>query len=258
MTPIRPEGTALVPTNQQRRDAERRRLQKQLEERRAQEAARKRFTLIASIVGTLVVIGAVIGIVVATTGGSDKKKTPAGAGGSSSATTPSSSAPASTPAPVAAPAAACVAPPKGTSATFEGLTVTGATDLKHEPKASGKLTDSPATVTCQDLVVGKGAVAKTSSQVTVQYVGLVGATGKVFQSSWGMSSVPAFGLAPGSVIDGFSQGIAGAGKIAPMHVGGRRIIVMPAAAAYGASPPQGSGIPANADLVFIVDLQKVS
>lgn len=243
-------------TNQQRRDAERRRLQQQLEERRAREAARKRFTLVASIVGTLVVIGAVVGIVIATTGGSDKK--PAGGGGSSSSGAPSSSPPASTPAAVGAPTAPCAAPPKGGTATFAGLTVTGATDLKHEPKSSGTLTASPATVTCQDLVIGTGAAAKTTSQVSVQYVGLVAKTGKVFQSSWGMGSVPAFGLAPGSVIDGFSQGIAGAGKIPPMHVGGRRIIVMPAAAAYGANPPQGSGIPANADLVFIVDLQKAA
>lgn len=246
-----------MPTNQQRRDAERRRLRRQLEERRAHEAARKRFTLIASIVGTVAVIVAVVVIVVVTTsGGGGKKHESAKDDTVSGSPTPTHTSTPAAPA-VALPTQPC-AKPAGSTVYYDGLTVTGATDLKHQPKVTGKVTADPATVTCQDLVVGKGAAATTTSQVSVQYVGLVAKTGKVFQSSWGMGQVPSFGLAPGSVIDGFSQGIAGAGKIAGMHVGGRRIIVMPAAAAYGANPPSGSGIPANAALVFVVDLQKVS
>lgn len=247
-----------MPTNQQRRDAERRRLRRQLEERRAREAARKRFTLIASIVGTIVIIAAVVVIVVVTTSGGGKKHESANADTVSGSPTPTASATPTTSAPaVALPTQPC-AKPAGSTVHYAGLTVTGANDLKHQPKVTGKVTADPATVTCQDLVVGKGKAATTSSQVSVQYVGLVAKTGKVFQSSWGMGQVPSFGLAPGSVIDGFSQGIAGAGKIAGMHAGGRRIIVMPAAAAYGANPPSGSGIPADAALVFVVDLQKVS
>jgi len=42
-----------------------------------------------------------------------------------------------------------------------------------------------------------------------------------------------------------------------MKVGGRRIIIMPAALGYGASPPEGSNIPANSPLVFVVDLKKI-
>ena len=49
--------------------------------------------------------------------------------------------------------------------------------------------------------------------------------------------------------------------IAPAHtstmkVGGTRRLVIPAALAYGAKPPQGSGIPANADLVFDITVTK--
>jgi peptidylprolyl isomerase len=158
---------------------------------------------------------------------------------------------------VTTPTAPCTAPPKGDTATFAGLTIKGATDLKHEPQVSGTGTGASSVVSCADLVVGKGTAAAVNSSVTVQYVGLVYSTGKVFQSSW--SSAPAtFTVGPGQVIDGFYEGIAGAGKVAPMQVGGRRIIVMPAAAAYGASPPSGSGIPPNATLAFIVDLQKVN
>jgi FKBP-type peptidyl-prolyl cis-trans isomerase FkpA len=34
-------------------------------------------------------------------------------------------------------------------------------------------------------------------------------------------------------------------------------LLIPAAQAYGANPPQGSGIPANADLVFDIELVSI-
>jgi FKBP-type peptidyl-prolyl cis-trans isomerase FkpA len=42
-----------------------------------------------------------------------------------------------------------------------------------------------------------------------------------------------------------------------MHVGGTRRLIIPAALAYGATPPQGSGIPANAPLVFDITLHSI-
>jgi peptidylprolyl isomerase len=249
-----------VATNQQRREAERRRLQRQLEERRAREAARKRTTFIASIVGTLVVIIALIVVIlVVVNNGDDNNSTATKPGGSTSPTTTSpSSSPtttaSTTPAPV--PTKPCAGVPKGDKATFAGLTISGATDLKHEPKVTGKSKPNPAALSCEDLVVGKGAAATNGSNITVQYVGLLASSGKVFQSSWGHSPAPSFGLAQGQVIEGFYEGIAGAGAVKPMHVGGRRVILMPAAEAYGANAQQG--IPANSALVFVVDLQKVA
>jgi peptidylprolyl isomerase len=251
-----------VPTNKQRREAARRHLERQLQRRQEREAARKRFTLVTSIVGTLVLIAAIVVVVVLINSGSDHhKKKPTSAGKSPSPTSSVSPSPtavtSTTPAPI--PVAACAAAPKTGTATFRGLTVTGALDLKKAPKVTGKSPIDPKTVECEDLVVGKGAPATTASTVTVQYVGVVYKTGKVFQSSWTTKgAAPSFPLAPGSVIDGFSQGIVGAGPVAPMRAGGRRVIIMPAAEAYGANPQAGSGIPANAALVFIVDLTKVA
>lgn len=253
-------------TNKQRREAERARLQRQLEQRRQREASRKRFTTVASIIGALVLVAAMVVIVVVTSSGS-KDKPKAKAGGSSAATSsasdqPSASASASTSAAAApvvpVPTTPCRAAPSGDTAQFAGLTISGATNLKAAPKVTGKASGAdPTTLACEDLVVGSGKAATTASQATVEYVGLVYKTGKVFQSSWD-SSPATFGLSPQEVIPGFSQGIAGAGKVAPMKVGGRRVILMPASTAYGANPPSGSGIPANAALVFIVDLQKLA
>ena len=53
------------------------------------------------------------------------------------------------------------------------------------------------------------------------------------------------------MIPGFRDGVAG------MKVGGRRLIIIPAADAYGSQPPSGSGIQANEPLVFVVDLVSV-
>lgn len=98
-----------------------------------------------------------------------------------------------------------------------------------------------------DTVVGTGEEVKAGATVSVHYIGAVAATGEVFQSSKDFGTDPiTFPLS--GVIKGWTDGIPG------MKVGGTRRLVIPAAQAYGANPPQGSGIPANADLVFDVEL----
>jgi FKBP-type peptidyl-prolyl cis-trans isomerase len=100
-----------------------------------------------------------------------------------------------------------------------------------------------------DTKVGDGDEAKAGDTVTVDYTGAVAATGKIFESSKD-SGQPAT-LSLDQVIDGWKEGIPG------MKVGGSRRLVIPAEKAYGANPPQGSEIPANAALVFDVTLHKV-
>lgn len=98
-----------------------------------------------------------------------------------------------------------------------------------------------------DLVVGTGAEVKAGDTVSVHYTGAVAATGAIFQSSKDFGTEPVtFPLS--GVIKGWTDGIPG------MKVGGTRRLVIPADMAYGANPPAGSGIPANADLVFDVEL----
>lgn len=99
----------------------------------------------------------------------------------------------------------------------------------------------------KDTKVGTGAVVKSTDSVTVTYTGVGAATGQVFDSSWKHGGQPvSFGL--NQVIEGWGQGIPG------MKVGGQRILVIPGNLAYGANPPQGSGIEPNETLVFVVDL----
>ena len=78
--------------------------------------------------------------------------------------------------------------------------------------------------------------------------------GKKFDSSWARGQAAQFPLT--GVVPGFTQGIGGAGKVAPMRIGGRRIMILPPSLGYG--PQAQSGIPANSTLVFVVDLVKVA
>jgi FKBP-type peptidyl-prolyl cis-trans isomerase len=102
-----------------------------------------------------------------------------------------------------------------------------------------------------DTVEGTGTEVKPGDTVTAHYTGAVAATGIIFQSSHDGENKPVpFGLS--QVIKGWTDGVPG------MKVGGTRRLLIPAAQAYGATPPSGSGIPANADLVFDIELTAVS
>lgn len=100
-----------------------------------------------------------------------------------------------------------------------------------------------------DTKAGDGAEATAASKVTVHYTGAVASTGQIFQSSLDTGQPVTFSL--DGVIVGWKEGIPG------MKVGGTRRLIIPAEKAYGANPPQGSNIPANAPLVFDVQLISV-
>ena len=101
-----------------------------------------------------------------------------------------------------------------------------------------------------DTTAGTGCVVKTGDTVTVDYTGAVAATGDIFQSSYDSGQPVTFGL--DQVIKGWTDGVPG------MKVGGTRRLLIPAVQAYGATPPSGSGIPANADLVFDITVHAIT
>lgn len=102
----------------------------------------------------------------------------------------------------------------------------------------------------EDIVPGSGPEAKTGDTLTVQYVGALYDDGKEFDASWERGEPFQVTLGQGQVIRGWEEGLVG------MKAGGRRGILIPAEAGYGAqgSPPS---IPGNATLMFIVDLEKI-
>ena len=100
----------------------------------------------------------------------------------------------------------------------------------------------------QDEVVGTGVAAQVGDTLSVNYTGKL-EDGTVFDTSVGKAPIQ-FTLGVGQVIQGWDQGIAG------MKVGGKRLLIIPAALAYG-SAGRGS-IPPNATLIFEVSLVGVT
>lgn len=139
-----------------------------------------------------------------------------------------------------------VAAPAG-AAGFAFPSVT--TNLAAKPKIGPTHGPAPKRLKVKDIVVGQGALARDGARVQIQYVGRLYKNGKQFDASWDRGQPFAFQLGVGQVIEGFDRGIKG------MRVGGRRIIVIPPSLGYGAqgAPPT---IPANATLIFVVDLLK--
>ena len=107
---------------------------------------------------------------------------------------------------------------------------------------------APTSLQTQDVIVGTGATAVSTSTLTVHYTLMAWSTGKVVESSWTSGQPATFALA--QVIPGWQQGIPG------MKEGGRRVLVIPPALGYGAAG--GGPIGPNETLIFVVDLVKVA
>ena len=107
-----------------------------------------------------------------------------------------------------------------------------------------------------DQKVGEGAVAKSGQEVVVHYTGwnydekAPDKHGSKFDSSRDRNEPFTFLLGAGRVIRGWDEGVAG------MRVGGKRVLMIPAAYGYGRKGA-GGVIPPNGSLVFEVELLAV-
>ncbi|MEA2249640.1 MAG: hypothetical protein QOH46_4169 [Solirubrobacteraceae bacterium] len=127
----------------------------------------------------------------------------------------------------------------------------GERDLNTKPKIPKSTGAAPKQLKVEDVIVGKGAAAKSGDKLSVRYVGVLYDNNKQFDASWDRGKAPFdVTLGAGQVIAGWDQGLIG------MKVGGRRKLTIPPDQAYGAQgqPPT---IPANSTLVFEIDLTKI-
>jgi peptidylprolyl isomerase len=119
--------------------------------------------------------------------------------------------------------------------------------LSKEPTIVPPKGPAPKTLEIKNLITGEGGEAVDGKTLTVNYVGVLYKTGKIFDASWKRKEPFVFTLGKKQVIAGWEKGLLG------MHIGGRRELIIPASEAYGAtgSPPT---IPANETLIFDIDL----
>lgn len=109
---------------------------------------------------------------------------------------------------------------------------------------------APTSLKVNVLQAGSGTKVVEGDTVIVKYTGVTWNDSTVFDSSWKKGQAAQFQLKEGTVITGFQKGLVG------QRVGSQVLLVVPPKDGYGAS---GSGlIPANATLVFVVDILGVT
>jgi hypothetical protein len=124
-------------------------------------------------------------------------------------------------------------PSKPCVASSEALQGGGTVTVKVGP--------APTALFVKDLVAGSGAVVKTGSMVTVEYVAVLCSTGKIVDATFKQGAPATIDL--DQLIAGWQRGLPGA------KVGGTRLLGVPAAMAYG-NAGRAPQIPPNEALWF--------
>ncbi len=130
-----------------------------------------------------------------------------------------------------------------------GSLASQATDLSLAPVLHRPTGPKPCRLEVLDVIVGSDEQAKQTDDVQVRFSVYNFADGKTLQSTWTdahSSVVINVPLHTGQAIAAFEKGVPG------MKVGGRRQLLVPPEDAYGAS--SAGPIPANATLIFVIDL----
>jgi FKBP-type peptidyl-prolyl cis-trans isomerase len=113
------------------------------------------------------------------------------------------------------------------------------------PSVQLPATDPPTDLVSQLLIQGTGATVADGQTIIAHYTGWLW-DGTQFDSSWDAGTPLTISLAPGAVIDGWTQGLVG------QTVGSQVLLIIPPSLGYG-DADQGS-IPAGSTLVFVVDI----
>ncbi|WZO97019.1 FKBP-type peptidyl-prolyl cis-trans isomerase [Isosphaeraceae bacterium EP7] len=147
-----------------------------------------------------------------------------------------------------------------TDAAALGESATQAKSLPTTPEASnvppalptkvGETVTRDSGLKYTTLVEGTGAECKSGQTISIHYVGTLASNGNEFDSSVGSGKPLSTRIGVGAVIPGWDEGVPG------MKVGEKRKLEIPAKLAYG-DQAQGEKIPANSDLVFVVELVSV-
>ena len=136
-------------------------------------------------------------------------------------------------------------------ALLAAVSVRAQSDNSSPTKVTGKGKSTSSGLQYWDLKEGTGATASAGKSVSVHYTGWLDKGGKKFDSSVDRGQPFMFQLGAGQVIKGWDEGVSG------MKVGGKRQLRIPPELGYGARGAGGGVIPANATLIFDVELLAV-
>jgi FKBP-type peptidyl-prolyl cis-trans isomerase len=144
-----------------------------------------------------------------------------------------------------------IQPGDALSFVIDVVAVVPASDPADAPTDSVPVSTDATELTTEDIVVGDGQEVVDGSLVFVEIVAYRGDTAEQINTTWGQGGPVALQASESQTIPGLYNGLLG------MKVGGRRLMTMPPDVAFGDGGNEELGLPADTDLVLVVDLVSV-
>ncbi|MGA1161622.1 MAG: FKBP-type peptidyl-prolyl cis-trans isomerase [Ilumatobacteraceae bacterium] len=143
---------------------------------------------------------------------------------------------------------AAIPPNSALSFVVDMIAVVPATDAADEPSVDISAADNVSELVITDLIVGDGPAAEAGAKAVLHLVAFRADTAAQITSTWASPQPLSFELSEGGTLPGLVAGIQG------MKVGGRRQLQVPFADAWGAEGQSDIGLPAEIDLIVVIDL----
>jgi peptidylprolyl isomerase len=140
-----------------------------------------------------------------------------------------------------------IKPGDALSFIVDAVAIVPKTDPANEPEITVEGGEPIEEMKIEDLVVGEGAEAAAGKRVVAHLIAYRGDTGEELQNSWEVGPVT-LKMDDAEVLPGLVKGFDG------MKVGGRRLVTIPYADAFGEGGQEDLGLPAKTDLVMVLDL----
>ena len=147
-----------------------------------------------------------------------------------------------------APQGDVIQPGDALSFVVDAVAVLAATDPADEPAIEIEGGANVDSVVVEDLVAGSGEPIQLGQSAAMHLIAYRADTGEKIQSSWEQGVLQPIIYEAGQTLDGLFDGMEG------ITVGTRRQITIPFALAWGAEGNVEFGLPAETDVVIVVDV----
>jgi peptidylprolyl isomerase len=144
-----------------------------------------------------------------------------------------------------------IRPGDALSFVIDVVAVVPKSDPADAPDVSVAPGENVAEVVIEDLVEGDGAEVVAGTTIAVHILGFRADTGEQILSTWENGTPDVIQFDPDRVLPALAEGLTG------MKVGGRRMITIPYEESFGTEGNDQLGLPAEVDLVVVVDLLAV-
>ncbi len=140
--------------------------------------------------------------------------------------------------------------PPGAALSFvvDMVAVVPATDATDEPTITIDPTENVDEIVVTDLIAGTGASVEPGSKVVLHLLAFRVDTGEEVASTWASPQPLSFEMTDGGSLPGLIEGLV------DMKVGGRRQLHVPFESAWGTDGQPDIGLPAETDVIIVVDL----